>query len=516
MKKEIKVFVLGLDGGSWNVISPLINQGKLPTFEKLIKEGTHGKLKSILPPISVPAWKCYFTGKNPGELGIYSFLKFDSNNYEFKVVNSNDFKAIDMADILDLFNKKSVIYKMFSTYPAKKINGVMVTDFPNMKRGTYPYNLYEEIKNEFGEIFHNIAFTTNRVETYKTVVEETKKDFEVIKWLIKRENPDFVHMSVPHTDGAQHFFWKDMLNPDSPHHDYIEKLWIDIDGFIKGLLKFLEGTEENWYFFIMSDHGFTECKYRFNIANWLVKNNYLKLTLKGKVLKFTSGFITLDRAYSIVERLIGFLGGKLKIKKFKWGMQHDLAANISQQIIDFENSKIIPLEGQILYLNQNLFDNTKEREKFISKLITELSNIKRPDGEPLVQQIEDGRKYYSSDSAPDILILPNNVYLYTMPLINELWATPSENKWTGMHDLYGIFFAFGNGIRQGYEINNAEITDIMPTMLHLFRMPIPEDISGKVLMNIFGENNEIRNREPAYTKNYEELRIKKVIGKLKL
>ena len=53
-------------------------------------------------------------------------------------------------------------------------------------------------------------------------------------------------------------------------------------------------------------------------------------------------------------------------------------------------------------------------------------------------------------------------------------------------------------------------------MLHLFRMPIPEDISGKVLMNIFGENNEIRNREPAYTKNYEELRIKKVIGKLKL
>jgi len=512
---DVKVFVLGLDGGSWNVIMPLIEKGKLPTFKKLLEKGTYGKLKSIIPPISVPAWKCYFTGKDPGKLGVYAFLKFDPNTYRIKVADSRDFKSLDSADILNMHGKKVVIYKMFSTYPAKKVNGVMITDFPNLPNGTYPEGLYEVIKKKFGEIFNNIAFTTDRVRTYELVLEETKRDFEVIKWLITENDPDFVHMSVPHTDGVQHFFWRDMVDSKSPYHDYIERMWIMVDKLIEDLLDFLGSTGDNWYFFIMSDHGFTECKYRFNIANWLIKKGYLKLTFKGKLIRIVSRVISLDTAYKIIERVIKFGNEKLKIKRLKWGVQHKLAGDILYQVIDFKKTKVIPIEGQLLYLNPRIFEDENERRIFVQKLINELRSIKRPDGEPFVLEIYDGHQLYNKN-APDIIIIPNQTYVYSLPFIHSDWDIPPEGKWTGMHDMYGIFVAMGEGIKENHEVKTAKLVDLMPTILHIYGIPIPNDVSGNVLMEIFGEDSKFKEKDPKYADYKLKLQVKKVIKKLKL
>jgi len=518
--QKTKVFVLGLDGASWNVLKPLIEKGKLPTFKKLIESGSYGKLESITPPISVPAWKCYSTGRDPSKLGVYSFLMLDLENYTYKVAKSTDFRGLDIWDVLGEYGKISVVYKMFSTYPAKKIKGCIVSEYPEMENGIYPKELREELKEKFGSIFTDIAFTTDRVDTYAKVVEEMKKDFKVIKYLVDKYNPDFVHFTVAHTDGIQHFFWRDMLNGKSRYADYIEKAWIVIDKLVGELLNYLNKRNgEKWYLLIISDHGFTEVKYRFNIANWLIKRGYLKLTPKGKLLRMISRFLTLERAYSLVESVIKFSNSVLKIKKIKWGVQHNLAANISEQVIDFDRSTVIPLEGQILYLNNKNFKSRSGREAFVKKLIKELSEIKRPDGEPLFRAIYDGKKFYSNDSAPDILLVANEVYLYTMPLINELWAIPPENKWTGMHDLYGVFIACGEEISGNNKIN-ARIVDIFPTILHIFGIPIPKGISGKVLEEIFKEGSRYRLVSPEYVEDQERLvlrhKIRSLRHKLKL
>lgn len=63
-----KLIVIGLDGATWEIINPLIESGKLPTIKNLLEISCHGKLESIVPPISVPAWKCYSTGKTPAKL----------------------------------------------------------------------------------------------------------------------------------------------------------------------------------------------------------------------------------------------------------------------------------------------------------------------------------------------------------------------------------------------------------------------------------------------------------------
>jgi len=58
-------------------------------------------------------------------------------------------------------------------------------------------------------------------------------------------------------------------------------------------------------------------------------------------------------------------------------------------------------------------------------------------------------------------------------------------KWTGTHTKTGILIARGPGIRRGYTLPGARIIDVTPTLLHLFKVPIPEDIDGRVLTELF-------------------------------
>ena len=58
-----KVFVMGIDGGSFDLIRKWKND--LPNFSKLIDQGTSGYLHTIVPMLTPPAWTSFFTGKNP-------------------------------------------------------------------------------------------------------------------------------------------------------------------------------------------------------------------------------------------------------------------------------------------------------------------------------------------------------------------------------------------------------------------------------------------------------------------
>ena len=73
MTSKNKVFVIGIDAATLDLIKPWILKGKLPTFAKLLNEGAYGNLKSVPNTNSAPAWVSFATGNNPGKHGIYYF-----------------------------------------------------------------------------------------------------------------------------------------------------------------------------------------------------------------------------------------------------------------------------------------------------------------------------------------------------------------------------------------------------------------------------------------------------------
>src|SRR5215469_16060592 len=71
----MKVMVLGLDGATWDVLEPMIQEGVLPNLARLREQGAWGALGSVFPPLSPVAWTAVMTGKNAGKHGIFEFLE---------------------------------------------------------------------------------------------------------------------------------------------------------------------------------------------------------------------------------------------------------------------------------------------------------------------------------------------------------------------------------------------------------------------------------------------------------
>ena len=65
--KTVKLLIVGLDAATLDLIKPWVAEGKLPNMADLMRAGVSGRLASILPPVTPPAWTSFMTGKNPGE-----------------------------------------------------------------------------------------------------------------------------------------------------------------------------------------------------------------------------------------------------------------------------------------------------------------------------------------------------------------------------------------------------------------------------------------------------------------
>ena len=76
-----KVLIVGIDGGTFTIIKPLVEQGKLPAIKKLMESGTHGILRSTAPAITAAAWSTFMTGKNPGKHGLFHFISPITSSY---------------------------------------------------------------------------------------------------------------------------------------------------------------------------------------------------------------------------------------------------------------------------------------------------------------------------------------------------------------------------------------------------------------------------------------------------
>jgi len=123
-----KVVFVGVDGADWRIIDDLIGQGMLPNFKKLRDEGATGPLQSIEPILSPMIWTTMATGKLPEDHGILNFTVADPETGR-KVPITRLYRKVDAIwNMLSDYDRTVDIVGWLATFPAEKINGVMVTD----------------------------------------------------------------------------------------------------------------------------------------------------------------------------------------------------------------------------------------------------------------------------------------------------------------------------------------------------------------------------------------------------
>ena len=76
-----KMIVLGLDGLDPVLTRRWIDEGRLPAFAKLLRQGDFRPLGTSLPPQTPVAWSNFITGMDPGGHGIFDFFNRDLKTY---------------------------------------------------------------------------------------------------------------------------------------------------------------------------------------------------------------------------------------------------------------------------------------------------------------------------------------------------------------------------------------------------------------------------------------------------
>lgn len=501
--EEEKIILIGIDGATWDLLEPWARSGKLPNFKRLMDNGSYGILESTIPHISLPAWTSITTGKNPAKHGIFGFRSDKSEgSWKLRLNTSLNKKS---KEIWDFLNNESIVVNVPLTYPPREINGVMVTGMqtPSINSEfTYPKELKDEILRLFPSYKITLNWSVYAQQEQKFLEDLYQMTEERIKLFWYFFNTDWIFLFFVFTgsDRLQHLLWRE---------DILLEYYKYLDNFLGEVIERIENNNIN--LLLVSDHGFSKIKKIVNVNALLAQNGFLTLKTSRKRNSLSKLGITKEKLRNPLTKY-GIIRFYEKLPTKALDLIRKNVPGESNLVYDFdlENSQAAMLGiGSI-----NILENDKQRKGEIKKeIIEKLENLRDPEtGERIIEKVFKSEEIYSGnlmDKAPDLVLLPKKGYSLGLDAGNVL-EKPHTKK--ADHDLNGIFLAYGPEIKRNNKVN-AKVYDIAPTILHIFDLPVPESMDGKVLKEIFLEESGPAKREIKYKK--EELESVKVKGKVK-
>ncbi len=145
-----KLVVIGIDSADWRLLNPMLAEGRLPHLQKFMGEAAYGRMKTFYPLEKSPLlWASITTGVLPEVHGVTGFVKSSSQ----EPVKGSAWYAPALWDILGAADLSTAVAGMWTTYPARPINGVMVSDYlpygygrdQTMKNLVYPDSLTAKV-----------------------------------------------------------------------------------------------------------------------------------------------------------------------------------------------------------------------------------------------------------------------------------------------------------------------------------------------------------------------------------
>jgi predicted AlkP superfamily phosphohydrolase/phosphomutase len=447
-----KVYFIGLDGADWNIIDPLIKQGKLPTFKKLVENGCRGTfLSQPNYAKSGPSWSSIATGMTVAKHGIRN--------------NSGMIERPRIWNILNEFHRKvTVVNYLCSPYP-EKLNGAFITG-PYDHLATYPAGLLNELNYYFGPYFADVdarEISDQFLDSCFTVIRQQAK---AVNFLIDKFSPSFLCAVFVSSDRLQHFFWQFYepdefyIDPNSEsarkYADVIPKYYMEMDTYISEIIA---KADKNTTFILTADHGFKAIP-RKSIATNDIEINYLLQVID---------LYRLDRNM-LPEKMALYAEELTDAGRPKRRIRYSDPI-LKDKLIDFFQSVRIKEDHEPCFIDVAAEDSSLVLR--INTRIYELNTVN------VILQYEDR--------------------LYEYPL--EKFISRNELR-TGDHRREGFFLTSGNKIRKGGDLGYIKAYDITPTILALMNLPIGYDMDGIPLTDAFSENYK-KDYRIRYIKSYD-------------
>lgn len=469
-----RTVVIGLDGVDWSALGEFVEDGTCPRIAEVMRRGVHGDLESIDPPISVPAWLCFASGKEPQDLELYNFTRREPGTYDMHRVHNEPRYQRDAfwtgLDDIGVVNVPSI-------YPEGAYDGFLVGG-PLGPGGTYPAELQADLDER------GFVRDLPKGWQFRESLDVLDRNGDIVAELFEREAPDFFMAVTSVPDRVQHAYWGE--------EEKMRELYAALDDYVGKILDHVDPDEDT--VFLVSDHGFAGIEKTFYLNSWLRDEGFLAVKDgegdSGEDVRFRVKKL----AKTVLERL-GLLEFALRWVPDRVRRGVERPDEIWDRI-DWEKTTAFA-SGQYvgqLYLNTEAdypagLVAADEYGAVRDELVQRLTGLEDPEtGEAVVEEVWTREELYGDDAAfaPDITFYTTDM---TYKVKEELHGSVFDDSIPrGAHGKTGILVAAGPDIVEGTV--DAALVDLAPTLLHLMDAPVPADMAGEVAVELFREGSE--------------------------
>ena len=457
----LKVMIIGLDCAEPSLLLERWRD-ELPTLSGLMERGVYGRLTSVIPPITVPAWSCMTASRTPGDLGVYGFRNRADHGYDsLAISNGSAITEPRLWDYATRAGAPSIVIGVPGTYPPRPLNGVMVTCFltPSTdSQYTYPPLLRREVEQVVGEYLFDCGNfrTEDKDDLLRQVYEMTDRRFRLAEHLLATRPWTLFAMVEMGPDRMHHGFWKFMdrehrkHEPGNPYETAILDYHRHLDGLIAGLL---EHADEETAVVVLSDHGAKRLDGGIRINEWLRREGLL-VTLREPEGVTSLRDVGVDWARTTA-----------------WG-EGGYYARV------FLNVKGREPEGVV---------DPAEYEAVRSDLARRIAAIPDDAGNPIPTAVYTPEELYEDPQGvpPDLIVVFGDLYWRSVGTVGGDEGIQTLENDTGPDDANhaqdGLYIAAGPGIAAGGRID-AHLLDVAPTVLELLGLEEPPGMRGHSLV----------------------------------
>ncbi|MEW5979269.1 MAG: alkaline phosphatase family protein [Acidobacteriota bacterium] len=457
----MKTLVIGLDCAAPEL---LFGDERLSHVRRLMAQGCYGRLESVIPPITVPAWMCLSTSQDPGRLGVYGFRNRKDHSYSgLGFVTSQSIPHLAIWDQIARRGGRTHVIGVPPSYPPRQVNGVCIGCFltpdPGRNEYTFPPEVGREIHQMVGDYPVDVKdFRTDRKDWLKDeIYAMSRKHFEVIRHLMKHTQWDYLQFVEIGLDRIHHGFWQyhdpqhRQYEAGNPYQEVIRDYYLYLDDEIGKLLALLS---EDTTVLVVSDHGAQRLEGGFCVNEWLIRQGWLVL-----------------REYP--EEVTPFAKLEVDWSKTRVWSEGGYYARVFLNVKGREPNGVI---------------EAGDYERFRDEVKAALEAIADDRGQPMGSLVFKPEEIYKAvrNVAPDLVVHFGGLYWRSIGSIGRPTLHIQEND-TGPdacnHAQFGAFVLSVPGRPLHGEVQQAHLLDMAPTLLDAAGHDIPPAMQGRSLFS---------------------------------
>lgn len=487
----MKALVIGIDGGSYNIIDGLMARGAMPHLASVLKQGVRGEL-------SVHAnhrgWATLMTGLDPSHHGGFYWQRVPGTYGLNDAFSLADYDHLAIWSAANEAGLRVGMAGMPTTFPPPKVEGFVIANGGggigprDPAEAAYPLDLLDELpelRNQRLDVRY-ADYVGRSVRDYFThLAEIVRQRTAACMHLFQSRAPDLGILAFEGPDRMLHWFYDDVAaaaEGASGREDSTPHVLEYFGALDEAIGAAVAAYAEECPILIVSDHGFVRHDFDLRINVVLEE---VGLAVPSRSVGRRVKEVMLNQAIDRLPPSVRVAGKRLVKRRYGGGQ-----AAFTEPPMDWSRTHVFGHSGAGVYVNRQGRMRAgivpdAEFDDVVRRTIDLLSDYRLPGADaPLFSSVRDVRDVYEGpvrEKAPDVVFDLPPGYEVSRRVASGLPLRPHHvpprsagsmpRVRSGIHGTRAMFAAVGRGVPTGRDIGLADMRRFRDTMAEALQLP---------------------------------------------